>query len=134
MDKVILKVAGIFALIVGIICCLTVIGIIIGIPLIIGGVKFMNYSNMTDEKLNSEKSSILGWSIFLLVFTFISGVLGLIYYFSLTETYDDISDSFKIKKHDTKYLEELEKLKELYDKDVLTKEEYEAKKKQILDL
>lgn len=134
MDKVILKVAGIFSLVIGIICCLTIIGAIIGIPLIVGGTKFMNFSNMTDEKLNFEKSSILGWSIFFLIFTFVSGVLGLIYYFSLTETYDNITESLKPKKDNIKYLEELEKLKELYDKEVLTKEEYEAKKKQILDL
>lgn len=134
MDKVILKIAGIFALVAGILSCLTIIGIIVGIPLIIGGTKFMNYSNMTVEKLNSEKSNILGWSIFFLIFTFVSGVLGLIYYFSLTETYDNITDSFKSKKHDNSYLEELEKLKELLDKDVITKGEYEAKKKQILGL
>ena len=134
MDRVILKVSGIFALIVGVVCSLTIIGAIIGIPLIIGGIKFMNYSNMTEEKLTSQKSSILGWSIFFLIFTFISGVLGLIYYFSLTETYDNITDKIKSKNRDLGYLEELEKLKELYDKEILTKDEYEAKKKQVLDL
>ena len=134
MDKIILKVAGIFALIIGIICCLTIIGSIVGIPLIIGGSKFMNYYNMTDEKLLSVKSSILGWSIFFLIIIFPVGIIGLIYYFSLTETFDNITDSFKNKKYDTKYLDELERLKELYDKEILTKEEYEAKKKQILDL
>jgi len=134
MDKVILKIAGIFALVVGVLCSLTIIGLIIGIPLIIGGIKFMNYSNMTDVKLTSEKSSLLGWSIFFLIFTFVSGLLGLIYYFSLTETYDNITDSIKAKNRDLSYLEELEKLKELFDKEILTKEEYEEKKKQILDL
>lgn len=34
----------------------------------------------------------------------------------------------------TEYLDELEKLKELLDKDVITKEEFEAKKKQVLGL
>jgi len=134
MDKVILKIAGIFALIMGVIYSITIIGLIVGVPLIIGGIKFMNYSNMTDAKLTSEKSNLLGWSIFLLIFTFISGLLGLIYYFSLTETYDNITDSIKFKNRNLSYLEELEKLKELYDKEILTKEEYEAKKKQVLDL
>lgn len=32
------------------------------------------------------------------------------------------------------YLDELEKLKELHDEDIITKEEFEAKKKQLLGL
>lgn len=34
----------------------------------------------------------------------------------------------------TQYLDELEKLKELHDKDIITKEEFEAKKKQLLGI
>ena len=34
----------------------------------------------------------------------------------------------------TQYLDELEKLKELHDEDIITKEEFEAKKKQLLGL
>ena len=132
MDKVILKVTGIISIVIGTLYSLTIIGAIVGIPLIIGGFKFITYSNMTDERIVSEKSNILGWSIFFLFFTFFGGVLGLFYYFSLTEIGNKVSDSLSAKRTNMNYLEELEKLKELCDKEVITKEEYEERKKQIL--
>jgi len=134
MDKIILKITGIITLVLGIFYSITIIGLIVGVPLIIGGSKFIGYSNMTDERIIEEKNSILGWSIFFLFFTVIGGILGLIYYFSINGSMNKVSSVIKNISHDTKYLEELEKLKELYDKDIITKEEFEAKKKQILDL
>lgn len=125
MDKIVLKISGLIAIIVGIFWCFSVVGLLIGILLIIGGSTVMNYSTMTDKEINNNKSSLLGWSIFFLFFTVIAGVLGLIYYFFSDEkTYSKKSD----------YTEELEKLDELRKKGIINDKEYEAKKKKILDI
>ena len=125
MDKTVLKISGIIAIIVGIFWCFTIIGLLIGIILIIGGSTVMNYATMSDEEIKVVRSSLLGWSIFFLFFTVIAGVLGLIYYF-----FTDEKSYFK--KND--YTEELAKLDELRKKGIITDKEYEAKKKKILDI
>ena len=51
MDKSLLKIAGIISIIVGILFCLTLIGAIVGVPIIIGGCKFKDYANLSDEEL-----------------------------------------------------------------------------------
>ena len=122
-DKALLKAAGIIGIVFGILSCFTIIGIIWGVPMIIGGYKLYDYSNMDDKEIINYKSSILGWSIFFVIFSLIAGILGLIYYFGLTST----------ENQETSYTNELENLKKLYDKQILTKEEYENKKKDILD-
>ena len=127
-DKALLKAAGIIGIVLGIICCLFIVGLIWGIPMIIGGYKLYDYSNMPDTEVINYKSSILGWSIFFVFFSFISGILGLIYYIGLTSSNNKIE---KIEEND--YMVELENLKKLYDDKILTQEEYENKKKEILE-
>lgn len=64
-DKALLKAAGIIGIVLGIVSCLFIVGLIWGIPMIIGGYKLYDYSNMPDTEVINYKSSILGWSIFL---------------------------------------------------------------------
>jgi len=123
-DKALLKAAGIIAIVLGIISCLTIIGLLWGIPMIIGGYKLNEYSNMDDSDILNHKASILAWSIFFVFFSFVSGILGLIYYFGL--------NSIGSKEEPLSYLDELERLKKLYDEKAITKSEYENKKKEIL--
>ena len=125
MDKIVLKISGIIAIIIGICWCFTIIGLLVGIILIIGGSTVMNYATMTDAEIKTVRSSLLGWSIFFLFFTVIGGVLGLIYYFFTDE-------KNYLKKND--YTDELAKLDELRKKGIITDKEYEAKKKKILDI
>jgi len=125
MDKVLLKISGIIATIMGIILCFTIIGAIIGVFLIIGGSKMIGYSNLSDKELTYHKNSILGWSIFFLFFTFVGGILGLIYYFSMD------TNIFTKK---SSYIDEIRELDELRKQGIISDKEYEAKKKKILDI
>ena len=59
MDKVLLKVAGIIALVCGILACLTIIGAIVGVPLIIGGKKCMDLAQLSDDEVIANKDTIL---------------------------------------------------------------------------
>ncbi|MBQ6284884.1 MAG: hypothetical protein IJK67_01040 [Bacilli bacterium] len=129
MNRTLLKVAGIISIIIGVICSLTIIGLIVGIPLIIGGVKFNDYSNMSDEEIEKNKDSILIWTIVFLFINQISGVIALIAYL----LYEANNTSYvKSYKQNNKYTE-LERIKKLYDDKVLTKEEYEKEKERILN-
>lgn len=126
-DKTLLNVAGIIALVFGILSCFTIIGAILGIPMIIGGNKFRKFSQMSDEDIIKEKESLLVWSIVLCLICTISGALGLVYYFGIDNTFDIKFNS----KNSVKY-NDLEKLNSLYQNKVITKEEFEKEKARIL--
>ena len=46
MDKSLLKISGIIAIVFGILACLTLVGAIVGVPLIIGGAKMKEYAEV----------------------------------------------------------------------------------------
>ena len=125
MNKQLLNIAGIIALVLGILCCLTIFGAIVGIPMIIGGQKFREYSLLSDEELKKNKDTILIWTIVFLLICQISGIISLVFYFTM-----DDNNVFSPKPD--KY-SELEKLNQLYKDKAITKEEYEKEKEKILN-
>ncbi|MCI7084273.1 MAG: DUF5362 family protein [Tenericutes bacterium] len=134
MDKSLLKISGIIAIVVGILYCITIVGAIVGIPLIIGGNKIKSYADCTDEQVIDAKDSILVWTIVFLLFNQLSGILLLIFYIDCIDKNrgKSTTNTTKNVNTDDKY-EELEKLKKLYDEKVLTKEEFENEKNRILN-
>ena len=126
-DKNLLNVSGIIAIVLGIVACLTIFGAIIGIPVIIGGIKFRELSQLADEEIAKNKDTILVWSIVFLFICTVSGVLGLIYYVGIENP-----NLFSTTNSNDKY-DELEKLNKLYKDKVLTKEEFEKEKERILN-
>ena len=131
MNKNLLKIAGIISIVLGIICCLTIFGAIVGVPLIIGGNKIKDMANLSDQELMTQKDTILIWMVVFLVFNQISGILVLIFYIDMDGSLSNTLNSSNKKSND-KY-DELEKLKKLYDDKVLTKEEFETEKDKILN-
>ena len=129
MNRTLLKVAGVISIIIGILLCLTIVGALVGVPLIIGGCKFNDYSKMDDEELEKNKDTILIWIIVFLFINQISGVIALIA-FLLGEV--NSSNYMKSYRQNNKY-DELERIKKLYDEKILSKEEYEKEKARILD-
>lgn len=146
MDKSLLKISGIIAIVVGVLACLTLIGAIVGVPLIIGGAKIKEYSDYTDEQILVIKDKILIWAIVFLFFCQLSGILLLIFYIDSIGNYEKglgintNTNDMNYNNHtnnmnatnNAKY-EELEKVKKLYDEKILTKEEYEKEKSRILN-
>jgi hypothetical protein len=75
------QIIGILAIIAGV---LTLI-VLIGIPLLIGGIKYANkYAKMTDYELQEPavKSSVLRWTVLICIFAFPAGLLSLLPYFT----------------------------------------------------
>ena len=130
MNKNLLKIAGIISIVLGIICCLTIFGAIVGVPLIIGGNKIKDMANLSDQELMTQKDTILIWMVVFLVFNQISGILVLIFYIDMDGSLSNTLNGSNKTSND-KY-DELEKLKKLYDDKLLTKEEFETEKEKIL--
>ena len=131
MDKSLLNVAGIIAFVFGIICCCTIIGAIVGVPMIIGGNKLREYSNMSDEELRKNKDNFLVWTIVLLIICTIAGVIALIVYIQL-ENPSILNSGFSSRNNERRY-NDLEKLNQLYKDKILSKEEFEKEKERILN-
>ena len=139
MDKSLLKISGIIAIVFGILACLTLVGAIVGVPLIIGGAKMKEYADYTDEQIIANKDKILIWTIVFLFFCQISGILLLIFYIDSIGKYekgitgDNMNYQSNMNTNNNAKYEELEKVKKLYDEKILTKEEYEKEKERILN-
>ncbi len=139
MDKSLLKISGIIAIVFGILACLTLVGAIVGVPLIIGGAKMKEYAGYTDEQIIANKDKILIWTIVFLFFCQISGILLLIFYIDSIGKYekgitgDNMNYQSNMNTNNNAKYEELEKVKKLYDEKILTKEEYEKEKERILN-
>ena len=139
MDKSLLKISGIIAIVFGILACLTLVGAIVGVPLIIGGAKMKEYADSTDEQIVANKDKILIWTIVFLFFCQISGILLLIFYIDSIGKYekgitgDNMNYQSNMNTNNNAKYEELEKVKKLYDEKILTKEEYEKEKERILN-
>lgn len=139
MDKSLLKISGIIAIVFGILACLTLVGAIVGVPLIIGGAKMKEYTDYTDEQIVANKDKILIWTIVFLFFCQISGILLLIFYIDSIGKYekgitgDNMNYQSNMNTNNNAKYEELEKVKKLYDEKILTKEEYEKEKERILN-
>lgn len=139
MDKSLLKISGIIAIVFGILACLTLVGAIVGVPLIIGGAKMKEYADYTDEQIVANKDKILIWTIVFLFFCQISGILLLIFYINSIGKYekgitgDNMNYQSNMNTNNNAKYEELEKVKKLYDEKILTKEEYEKEKERILN-
>lgn len=139
MDKSLLKISGIIAIVFGILACLTLVGAIVGVPLIIGGAKMKEYADYTDEQIVANKDKILIWTIVFLFFCQISGILLLIFYIDSIGKYekgitgDNMNYQSNMNTNNNAKYEELEKAKKLYDEKILTKEEYEKEKERILN-
>ena len=139
MDKSLLKISGIIAIVFGVLACLTLVGAIVGVPLIIGGAKMKEYADYTDEQIIANKDKILIWTIVFLFFCQISGILLLIFYIDSIVKYekgitgDNMNYQSNMNTNSNAKYEELEKVKKLYDEKILTKEEYEKEKERILN-
>lgn len=91
-----------------------------------GGFLFLHYGDLEILVLKKKKEIILIWSIVLFFTTLMGGIIGFIIYVLLSEP---LNNGRQIS-----YVKELSELKRLLDDGLITKKEFEAKKKKILDI
>ena len=76
-SRILLKMSGSASIVYGILWSITIIGLIVGIPLIIGGNKFIEASKKSDTDLGSAKNDLVLWSILMVFFAFPVGIISL---------------------------------------------------------
>lgn len=92
-----------------------------------GGIIFLHYKDLSNEELKKKKNIILMWSLYFVITSGISGILGLVAYACLCNS--DNHSNIKID-----YIEEIKELESLMKKGLITQEEFALKKKKILDI
>lgn len=159
-----LKIMELLSLILGILCCITIVGVVIGVPLLISYKKFKQAANGDDTTLIQLRRTLFGWGIFNAIILAPS-IIGCIIVFiivyqvnkyildlengnventiktfgeslkdSATNAVAETKSIFNVKSKLDKEQEQLVKLKSLKDEGLLTEEEYEAKRRQILKI
>ena len=139
-NYVVLTIMAILGFVMGILYSITIIGLIIGIPMIMGAKKYLDWAKMTDEELLSVKQSILGWAIFFSIFLFPLGLLSLIPYFNLNGeasaaargAVDGVRNAVSKKDPMQEKIEKIQKLAELKEKGLIDEEDFKAAKSKIL--
>lgn len=164
MKNIYFTTAWIVSLVIGIIFSITIAGLILGIPLLIASSKFNRARKMTDDELIENRGNLFGWGIFLAIIltpSILGLIVALIFVFmvnnyisnleqgnveatekSFGETVKDgtskawggIKETFGFKSKLEKQKDELNELQKMKEDGIITEEEYEAKRKQILGL
>ena len=134
----------------GVACCFTLILIPVAVYCFIGARRYMIYSAMSDAQVYTFKQSLTGWAIFFSIVGFPIGLLSIIPALvvssnnvtitdvpnEVNETPQQVQEEVKeepVKEDKSNDLETLEKLKHLLDEGLITEEEYERAKKDVIN-
>ena len=164
MKNIYFTIAWIISLIMGIVFCITFVGAIFGIPLLIASSKFNKARKMSDEDLVKNRANLLGWGIFLAIVlspTIILLIVMLILVIMVnsyikdleagrieeanksfgqavkdgaSKTWTGTKEVFGVKSALEKQKAQLAELQQMREDGIISAEEYEAKRKQILGL
>jgi len=126
MNKNLLLVARILSLITGILYCITIIGIPLGILNIIASNKFKEAEND-----NTMRDTVRNWSIYLLFTDTISGVLGIIAS-SVDDNVIDVTSTTSAS-NKTPLEERLANLSRLYESGAISRDEYDRRRREIIE-
>lgn len=140
---------GVIGYILGISCCFTLLLIPVAIYCFIGAGKYMGFAELTDAQLAMNKQSLVNWSIFFSIVGFPVGLVSIIIPLRVSPnvTVYDVKDSKEEIKQETtqeekqeKYepdtqltkLETIEKLQKFKEDGLITEEEFEKAKKEVI--
>jgi len=130
------EIIGIFGLIFGILSCLSIIGIVVGIPTIIASNKFIKMSNMPESEIMNNKSSVITWSVVLCICCCPFGFLALIPALSIDGKWHDtpyVPQARTFEEIENEKLDKINKLKDLKDNGLISEEEFTKAKSKIFD-
>lgn len=137
------KISGVLAMIFGIIACITIVGALIGVPLLFASINFFKFDKLNDQELYEQKSNVILWGVIFSIFCFPLGLISLIPLFSIDGAVKNIKDNVvekieNISNPKSKVDEKIEKIKELNElkeKGIIDEKDFQlAKEKLINDL
>ncbi len=140
--KVYFNLMRIFMLIVGILLCITLIGIIFGVPMIIGSNAMGKAENYSQKQLKENNTTLLVWGVIFGACTLPAGAIAIVFavltYNTINEMKsaetikDNTDDSKPSNNNIDKIKQELEDLERMHENGVITDEEYKTLRNKIL--
>ena len=132
-----LMLVAILGYIIGVIACITIIGLIIGIPMIMGANRYAYWAKMSNEALQNEVQSMFGWTIFFCIFAFPLGLVALIPYLNLdadrsSGTVENVKYTVSNNDAMQEKIDKIEKLAALKAKGLIDEDDFKAAKAKIL--
>lgn len=133
-----LLIGGILGMIEGIVACITIVGAIVGIPLIIGATKYLAWAKVSDEDLFAEKDTLLIWGIVYTILMFPIGAITLIPPLTMDKTFSSTqnnSSTYEQKNATSEKKSKLDRLMELEEmkkQGLIDENDFEIAKKKIL--
>lgn len=131
------KTAGILAIVFGTLMCLgfvIVVPALIGVSMIFGGVSFMKYSELNASEIKNKSGIIIFWIVLFFIFGgVITGVLALSAYVDSKEEFIYNNDAKDEKLDNEDKISKLERLNKLHDDGLLSDEEFDSLKKDLLN-
>lgn len=125
--------SGILGMIAGAILCITIIGIIFGIPAIIGAKKYLEWSKVSDSELEKHKDELLIWGIVWAIMMFPLGLPALVPAFNTKgEVYEKVNEFKPTKTASKSKAERIKELSDLKEKGLISEEDFEIAKNKII--
>ena len=139
---------SILGYVLGVACCFTLVLIPLAVYCFIGAKKYMMFSEMSDAMICSQKNALTNWAIFFSIVGFPIGLISIVPAVFVSQNNVVVSnveeekktapesqkseEEPKEEKNTTNDLETLEKLKHLLDEGLITQEEYNRAKADVL--
>lgn len=150
------KVTGILAIITGALMCVNfwaIFPLLLGVPLIWGGIEFLKYADLTDEQIVAKETPLIVWTVVFFVCSVYLGVLALIAWLQVKDTQlknngksTEVTGNIRPENTQTEtqqepvqpedrdvVLEKLTKLNKLKEDGLIGEEEYNSLKEDLLN-
>lgn len=128
-NSIFFQISAVLGIVVGILLCITLVGILFAIPLFIGVNKYFKWAKYSDEQLQEERDSIVIWGIVYTIFMFPIGAVALVPVFNMEGQL--VGTQTKPSETDEK-LDKINKLHKMKEEGILTEEEFKEAKIKIL--
>ena len=135
-----LIISAILGLVTGILACLTLLGIVIGIPLIIGATKYFEWAKLSNDELAKQQNELMIWGVVFTILMFPIGAIALFPPLMMSQNnFNKTEETSKKEFQQTNAtsskktkLERITELSELKEKGLIDETDFEIAKKKIL--
>lgn len=133
-NETVFSILGVLGMIAGILFCITIVGAIIGIPIIIGANRYSKWAKQSDEQVFEERSDVSLWGVVYAIFIFPIGLIALIPVFNLKGQITNAIEGTKPEKDEMdEKIEKIKKLHEMKEKGIIDEEDFKTAKQKLLE-
>lgn len=132
--KGLLTAGSIIGIVIGACWTITIVGMLWGIPTLVGGILMLKHRNLSDEMFIKKRTPILVWGIIFLFTTLVAGIFLISSYVISNINLEEEEIKLAEEKTNAEILnyQNIEKAYELKEKGIISEEEFENIKKRHL--